>query len=354
MDIQNGGSDRTRRESFFKKDGYDLAKSLVYQRGFGKFMIPMAGQIPIPRIGQMLKSAIHDYALDILQIEQEAVALLVKRALSDLSLPIVVDFHGIWAEELAWAGVFRAHSFPYRFLQQNTTRMLRRINGVIVMNQYMRDYVMRNYHINPERIETVDMAAFDSADIVAPRAENPRVVYAGQVSHEKWSELFIESIPHIVKKYPNAEFFITARGDLLEKLGKTTKASKAKVNLFWFESKQEVAKLVSSCNVGVLTLAQNESYRISPASKFFEYATAGVPIVANDVGGWISIVRQKGVGILSANTPEAMAEAVMRFFAEPKLSLEYGERALTLVKNEFNIKSTAVLLDSFYKKVVAM
>jgi glycosyltransferase involved in cell wall biosynthesis len=353
IDIFHGTSTLSEAKSLYRQKRYDAIKHMIYHKGLGKLLLPIAGQVPIPGISQVLRSAIREYAIDVLQVEQEAAALLVNQALANLPVPIVVDFHGVWAEELAWEGVFRPSSFPYRFLQLNTTRMLRRVRGVIVMNEYMRDYVIRNYNLQASNIETIDMAVLSCVDNVRPRCENPRVVYAGQVSHEKWSELFIDSIPYIARKYPSAEFFVTARGDLLERLNQAAKASRAKIELFWFNSKQEVTNLVSTCNVGVLTLAQNESYRISPASKFFEYATAGVPVVANDVGGWISIVRNRGVGFLASNEPESMAEATVKFLAEPSVSLEYGNRILSLVKNEFSIWNTVALLDNFYKKVVA-
>ena len=55
---------------------------------------------------------------------------------------------------------------------------------------------------------------------------------------------------------------------------------------FGLMMKEKLFDYLSRCDIGIITLPNNLSYRLNPAAKFFDYISVGLPIVMNNIGGW--------------------------------------------------------------------
>ena len=65
---------------------------------------------------------------------------------------------------------------------------------------------------------------------------------------------------------------------------------------------------------------------------------AGVPVIASDVGGLPEIVEHEATGLLTANTPDAIAGCVRRLMQDRALAQSLAARARKLVEERFSVE----------------
>src|SRR5690349_5318428 len=65
---------------------------------------------------------------------------------------------------------------------------------------------------------------------------------------------------------------------------------------------------------------------------------AGVPVIASNVGGLPEIVEHESTGLLTANTPDAIAASVRRLMQDRRLAQSLAVRARALVQEKFSME----------------
>ncbi|MDR2149053.1 MAG: glycosyltransferase family 4 protein [Tannerella sp.] len=102
--------------------------------------------------------------------------------------------------------------------------------------------------------------------------------------------------------------------------------------------KIELAKVISNTDVGLMVLADSPAfyYGTSP-NKFFDYLSAGIPVL-NNYRGWLAdMINENECGIVvPANDPEAFADALIALADDPEQRKHYGENARKLAERNFS------------------
>ena len=84
-----------------------------------------------------------------------------------------------------------------------------------------------------------------------------------------------------------------------------------------------------------------------------EAMAAGLPIVANAVGGVPEILEQSVTGLMvPAHNPEAMAQALQRILADPELRSRLGTAARARALSEYTPRAYTRRLVDFYRKLL--
>jgi glycosyltransferase involved in cell wall biosynthesis len=78
----------------------------------------------------------------------------------------------------------------------------------------------------------------------------------------------------------------------------------------------------------------------------------GLPVIANDIGGWTKIISEHKVGILTGSEPDQFAEGFVDLLASDKRN-EYAQNALGLVTEEYNWDRSGLKLIEAYKEVTS-
>ena len=81
--------------------------------------------------------------------------------------------------------------------------------------------------------------------------------------------------------------------------------------------------------------------------------SAGVAVVASNIGGLPEVVTHRVTGLLAENTPEAFAEAIREMKAKPEWARELGHAARRDVLQRFTIGNMTTRKMEIYKRVVA-
>ncbi|MBM3402664.1 MAG: glycosyltransferase family 4 protein [Bacteroidetes bacterium] len=137
----------------------------------------------------------------------------------------------------------------------------------------------------------------------------------------------------------NIKFVLVGDGKL--KPGLIAKANEQNLkNIIFLDplNKADLSKLMNTCNIGMQLLANIPAfyYGTSP-NKFFDYISAGLPVL-NNYPGWISeLITQNNCGItVSPDNPVAFADSLIKLEQEKFKLPEMSVNASKLAKHEFD------------------
>jgi glycosyltransferase involved in cell wall biosynthesis len=263
-------------------------------------------------------------------------------------LPIIVDIHNITGEELVAAAVINRGSDEFLRLQAAQAENLKQVNSVVVVSELMKKYVSETYILPLERILVVPPGARLRTRRLKKVVTPPRIVYSGLVTHREHVDLFVNCMPLVRKRFKDAEFYITKKGDALKKT--ETIANRIGVNprFFWLSNREDFFEFLSSCHVGVLPSSNDLARQMGTPVKLFDYLSVGLPVVANDVGAWTQIIRDEGVGIVTGDDPQSFADAIIELLENQQLREKYGCNAFSSITNRYSWDDSANRLMQLY------
>jgi glycosyltransferase involved in cell wall biosynthesis len=117
-------------------------------------------------------------------------------------------------------------------------------------------------------------------------------------------------------------------------------------------SRAEVADLMGSSRVGIVTFLPTVSHVNAHPNKLFEYMSAGIPVVASDFPSWREIVAATGSGLcVDPRDPAAIAAAIDRLAADPEFAASCGRNGAQAVAREYNWSTQANELVRLYLKL---
>ncbi len=331
---------------------YHVSRRLYYERTLQKAIIKMAKVLSSGVIGSSeLAGVLKEHEIDIVQAEQDNAAAALLSARKKLAVPIVLDLHGIWPEELLAAAAIQQGSKVWKDLQDLMKHIISEVDLTVCLSDAMEEYVLTNYGVPNGKIAVVPPGGRVLPSEFANKTNPPKVVYAGIVSYRKHVDLFVRSMPY-VKRDKDVEFFITKKGDLLGPIQRLALNLKVNPNYFWFRDLGETLRFMQSCHVGILPSTNDTSSKISMPSKLFDYLSVGLPVVANEVGGWTDIIKENNVGKVTMDDPEDFARGISGLLDDPKEMAKTALKGMELIRNTYNWDVSAKILAQRYEKLL--
>ncbi len=298
-----------------------------------------------------ISGVVSELDLDVLQSEQQIASLACIGVGERLGVPVVADFHGIWAEEMVASGVIDYCDSAYQTLFELEKEIAFSADAVAVVSEEMRSYVRDAFGVSRDKVVLVSNAAFPRVN-QAKFVERPsKVIHSGTLHPWENVELFVEAMPYVLKRFSSVKFCLTRKGAKLNKVMRLSESLGVSPEFVWFDSEGDFVEFLKSCDVGAISSTTHIARKMAYPAKLYDYLSVGLPIVANDVGAWTRIVSQNHVGIVTENDPEAFAKGILKFLENPKLLYECGQRGVELVKNELNYYKSAERLLDLYKQI---
>lgn len=297
-----------------------------------------------------LFNIIMDSEIDIIHGVQEIAAAACVKLKESFKKPVFVDFQNIWAEELVATKVIKKTSQQYQMVQNLEERILKTADRVTVDYTGIKEYMKLHYNFDTDKVIPVPLGGIPRFEDVKEKSRPFKVAYIGLVNHRAHVDLFVNSMPLVLKSEPETNFFITKKGELLNDIMESSKNLNVSPEFFWYSDRDEFFEFLSSCHVGVLPSSIDTARRIGIPKKLFDYMSVGLPIVANDIGTWTNIIKEEQLGILTEDNLYSFAEGIQTLLQNESLALECGRRGLKLIKAKFNSKKSARILLNEYKK----
>jgi starch synthase len=171
---------------------------------------------------------------------------------------------------------------------------------------------------NVPKLQTYSGPGLNLKKIYNLPKETLTLVHQGALLPNRGIEQTIESLILL----PNAVLIIIGYGSHasnLHKFARTLNLS-GRVYFHGAVSPSDLIPLASSADVGMCTIVgESDSYRHSMPNKFFEYAQAGIPIIASDYEGMGTVVAHHQLGaVCDPLSPASIAAAISKIVEDPE------------------------------------
>jgi glycosyltransferase involved in cell wall biosynthesis len=125
-----------------------------------------------------------------------------------------------------------------------------------------------------------------------------------------------------------------------------------KVNFLGHVGRQEIMRVLTTSELGVVTLHPTQSYVEALPIKLFEYMSAGIPVLASDFPMWREIIDSAKCGVYADPlNPKDIAKQIDYLLSNPELSKEMGENGLKAFHETYNWSAEEQKLIAFYQRI---
>ncbi len=291
-----------------------------------------------------IRNLVQNLDLDVVLGELEIAAMACIKLRQSLRVPIVADIHGTWSEETIASGIVQEDSRQADALRKFESRILQDSDAIIVVSEEAKKFFKEFYNVPENKTTVVPGGAFPRTN-EAKKVDDPtKIVFSGMITYRENVELLIRSMPIILNEYPSAKFYLTRKGDKAHEIMKLAARMHLTPEFYYYPSQDDFFNFLKDTHIGVLTSSSDTPRKIAYPAKLFDYMSVGLPIVSNAVGGWVRIIKENKLGIVTGNTPEEFAEAILELLKNPDLIYECGQRGLELIKTRFNYDASAKIL----------
>ncbi len=279
-----------------------------------------------------------------------------------LHCPCICEIRDLWPEAIFTFGKAKKQSLLGRILLTGEHWIYRRADALIFTKEGDTDYLKEHkwttaqggdlnlekchYINNGINLQTykkqIQTEVLDDPDLLDSSKFN--VIYTGIIRPVNNVGNMLDAAA-IMKKHPGYEdvqFIIYGDGSELENLKERADIEDlTNVKLKGFVARKYIPYVLSKSSVNLLNYSQNQFNwaRGNSSNKLFEYMASGKPIISTVKMGY-SIINKYKCGVeMDEYTPEALAEAIMKFHDMPQAEYSnYGSSAAEGAKDfDFNI-----------------
>lgn len=155
-------------------------------------------------------------------------------------------------------------------------------------------------------------------------------------------------IAQLLRDLPRVRFLVVGDGELAERLRNSEEARSLGDRVVWAGVQRDMADVYAASDVIALT-SDNEGTPVS----LIEALAAGVPVVATDVGGVASVVRNGETGlIVRREDEEGFAAALRTILEEPSVGVKLGAKGPDYVLGRFSIDRLVEDIDGLYRRLL--
>jgi sugar transferase (PEP-CTERM/EpsH1 system associated) len=198
--------------------------------------------------------------------------------------------------------------------------------------------------IGKERVRTIhngiDLTRFA---FQGPSDDGP-IVTVARLSPEKDVANLLRAAARVVAEQPASRFEIAGAGPCRAELLQLTAELKLAEHVIFHGEVRDIPALLTRARLFVLP-SQTEGISLT----LLEAMARGLPVVATEVGGTPEVVEPGVSGMLvPAHDPDALAQAVLAFFADRERGRQMGRTARTRVENCFDIRTMTKQYEALY------
>jgi len=231
--------------------------------------------------------------------------------------------------------------------------MFRWCDAVVCNSRAAADVLLRR-GIEESRLSIIGNGLPDScfAETEPALPRRPGLLRVGMIarmnSRSKNHRAFLRAAGRIRTEFGNVEFVLAGDGPLREDLEREARELGLDGQVCFLGDRRDISAVLASLDVSVLPSSSE-----SLSNVIIESMAAGVPVVANRVGGNSELLRD-GRGILVAPGDEqALTGAVVGLLRDPDLRAELGVNAKKFARSNFTIERMQRAHQELYTELLA-
>jgi glycosyltransferase involved in cell wall biosynthesis len=226
-------------------------------------------------------------------------------------------------------------------------RVVRKADFVFVVSEESRQRAIRIGAIadrvvivgnTPENTEQL-AASYPVPAVLEPWSDRVLVIFTGILVGDRGLPTAIEAIKLLESVVPDVFFAIVGDGPERPRLERFIQELGVgnRVALLGWQKHADLPAFISNAQIGLLPFYDCEHIRITLANKLFDYAGAGLPVVASDVPPMRRILEEIGAGLLARpGSAEDLAEKIAQLARDPGLRMTFGRCGREAVRTRYN------------------
>jgi glycosyltransferase involved in cell wall biosynthesis len=169
-----------------------------------------------------------------------------------------------------------------------------------------------------------------------------------RLSPVKGHKYLLAAMREVVNLKPHAQLLIVGEGPLKEELFEQTMALGLKENVVFLGSTFDTAIALSVIDIFALPSLQ-EGLGLS----IMEAQAAGVPVIASNVGGIYTIIKDRENGLLIPPKDSlSLTQAIIELMDNPKLAKKMGEKGREVIRENFSLDEMTERIEKLYIQCV--
>ncbi len=204
-------------------------------------------------------------------------------------------------------------------------------------------------HYNPR---TMDINNYPIPEEFRPQTEwrnrKREICYIGLITRER-------GISEVVDAIGISSVSLNLAGTVYpDELYQELKRKKAweKVIFFGQVARNEVAEILNSSWIGIVTFHPGPNHGDAQPNKMFEYMAAGIPVIASDFPLWQEFIEQNGCGIcVDPRDSGQIAHAINQLLNDEKRAEQMGQNGYRAIKEKYNWNNESIKLMDIYKTI---
>jgi len=174
-----------------------------------------------------------------------------------------------------------------------------------------------------------------------------KITFIGRLEDFKGPELLLDAIPIIIQRTSNVIFQFVGDGPKKISLLKKVKELNIEKYVSFLGARNDVDKILKDSDIYVAS----SPYENFSSLALFEAMSAGLAIVATDVGETKKLLEKKETMLLAKPTPESIAEQLLKLIQNPSLRQKLGRNARDLIVEEYSLLKLTKDQENLYIKV---
>jgi glycosyltransferase involved in cell wall biosynthesis len=222
---------------------------------------------------------------------------------------------------------------------------------VVAVSDRVAAYAAREFRIPPDRLSTivngVDLDHFRPA--LRDRDAGPPVIGCTARLHRKNDHAtLLRAFARLSARWPEARLLLVGRGPEQSRLQALADALGVSPRVHLLGEQPDVAPYLAQMDLYVQT-----SVAEGMPNSVLEAMATGLPVVATAVGGTPEVVADGETGFLVApGDPSALADAIARLLADPRLAEAFGRAGRARVEAHFGEKVMLQRVEALLDRLV--
>ncbi len=238
---------------------------------------------------------------------------------------------------------------PFKYLLDKIP--FSRCDILIADTQHHKEYFSQTFGIPEEKIFVLPIGADTSLFYPAPQPQNEKFVvgFYGNFVPLQGTDKIIETA-HILRHHKDIVFDIVGSGYRLKSTLKL--ASKLKLNNVKFIGNVPYSQLnghINQFDICLGIFGDSLKADLVIPNKIYHYAAAGKCIITKDTEGIREIFTHDHNIVLTQNSPQKIAETILRCKANTTFARQIGENALKTISTGYNARAVAQIFVDILK-----
>ncbi|BEV39947.1 glycosyltransferase family 4 protein [Bacillus stercoris] len=249
---------------------------------------------------------------------------------------LILDIRDLWPESLKGVKVFH-HPIIVESFRILEKLLYKKADHIVINSEGFLHYLNEHSPLAKEKVTFIPNSAREKELLFNANYSTTalKIIYVGNIGLAQNVHI-IRSLAEKLHEH-QIEFLIVGYGVEKKELHDYIREKNLmNVKIVNPMTRKECLELMSSCDIGIVTLKDSTVFETVLPGRIIDYITCGIPIVGSIAGYSKTIIEQEGVGLVTSNSSsEEMLANIMKIYNDPGLLKKMQKNCHKLIREKF-------------------